>query len=250
MPTSSSSPPSPPPTSASAVLAALLSSVAAYILGAIVLPYLSAFFKRDRALKKLDLPTPKARNFAERVFGTMARFDPTSPANYCRTVMQAWARECGEPPLMVSRGMQRHLVIVLDPAAANAVRERGFLFSSFSCFKFSSGCSLFSFLCFFLSFSLSLSSWQLFLLTRPFSSPFFKKIDPNQTTNPKQNKTKNKNKRCSPAPAARRNQPRPTLVSTSSPTLEAETRFCPTPPPRASGSGCARRSRRRSRRRR
>ena len=116
--------PTSPATSAAAasVLTALLYSVAAYLLGALVLPFLAAFLRRDRALKKLNLPTPRARNFAEKFFGTMARFDPTVSDNYMRTVMQKWAAECAHPPLLVSRGMDRHLVVVLDPGAATSVR--------------------------------------------------------------------------------------------------------------------------------
>ena len=172
-------------TSAAAVLVALLSSVAAYVLGAVVLPYLSRFARRDRALKKLNLPTPEALNFNEKIFGTMARFDPTKPANYCRTVMQVWQRECGEPPLLVSRGLDRHLVIVLDPGAATSVSS--FFLSFFRVFFF-----LFFAATFFSRVSISLS---LSLLLLSFS--------------PQRN-------RSSPAPAARRSLPRPTLASTSS----------------------------------
>lgn len=110
---------------AAAVLTALLSSLAAYLLGAVVLPFLASYVRRDRALRRLGLPTPKPLGFAERLFGTMSRFDPSRPANYCRTVMtDQWARECGDPPLMASRGLYRHLVIVLEPAAATSVLSR------------------------------------------------------------------------------------------------------------------------------
>lgn len=159
-------------TSAAAVVAALLSSVAAYVLGAVVLPFLSAFVRRSRALKRLGLPTPRALNLSERVFGTMARFDPTKPANYCRTVMQEWARECGEPPLLVARGLDRHLVVVLDPGAATSVSILGslslpFFWALFFSFPFNFRVSLF-----FLSFSLSShASLSLSSLSSPSSLP-------------------------------------------------------------------------------
>ena len=149
-------------TSAAAVVAALLSSAAAYVLGAVVLPVLSAFVRRSRALKRLGLPTPRALNLSERVFGTMARFDPTKPANYCRTVMQEWARECGEPPLLVARGLDRHLVVVLDPGAATSVSILGSLSLSF-------GLSFFLFLSIF-GFLFSFCR-SLFLLTLLSLSP-------------------------------------------------------------------------------
>ena len=178
-------------TSAAAVVAALLSSAAAYVLGAVVLPFLSAFVRRSRALKRLGLPTPRALNLSERVFGTMARFDPTKPANYCRTVMQEWARECGEPPLLVARGLDRHLVVVLDPGAATSVSILGSLslFLLGSLFFFSFQFSGFSFLSVVLSFfsRFSLSLLPLFPLLSPpaslslsslFAPPKKKKIGP------------------------------------------------------------------------
>lgn len=136
--TSSASTSSTPTTSASAVLTALLSSLAAYLLGAVVLPAFAGYVRRDRALKRLGLPTPEARTLAEKLFGTMTQFDPAEPANYCRAVLQRWASECGNPPLLVSRGLERHLVIVLDPGAATAVRGSLFfsLLPSFFLFSF------------------------------------------------------------------------------------------------------------------
>lgn len=105
------------------VLVALTSSLAAYVLGAVVLPFLTAFLKRDRALKKLGLPTPKPCSLLEKILGTMCRCDPATPANYCRTaIMDQWLKELGgSPPVIVSRGLDKHLVLVLDPAAATSV---------------------------------------------------------------------------------------------------------------------------------
>jgi len=111
------------PTTAASILVALFSSLTAYLLGAVVLPSLLKFIKRDRALKKLNLPTPKPTSFLEQLLGTMCRCDPVTPSNYCRTaIMGEWFEELGgSPPVLVTRGLERHLVVIVDAAAATSV---------------------------------------------------------------------------------------------------------------------------------
>lgn len=106
------------------VLVALASSLAAYFLGAVALPFLAAFLKRDRALRRLGLPTPEPRSLVERALGTFLQYDARSPENYCRTIfMDSWMRELGgSPPLIVTRVLDKHFVLVLDPGAATSVR--------------------------------------------------------------------------------------------------------------------------------
>jgi len=114
------------------LLTLVVAVVAASLCAAAALPLLSltaAFARRSRALARLGLPTPRARSLPEVVGGVMARMlegDAGVESNFYRDVLmrQWWARDAGRAPLFALRAVEKHYVVVADPAAAAAVLSR------------------------------------------------------------------------------------------------------------------------------